>query len=156
MVRGGYSVERTFVMVKPDGVQRNLVGTIISRFEKKGFKLVALKLMQLDESIAREHYAEHVEKPFFPGLVEYITSGPVVAMVWEGKGIVEEVRKMMGKTNPKDAAPGTIRGDFGIEIGRNVIHGADSVESAQREMKIYFKEEEILAYDKTVDSWLYE
>ena len=149
-------MERTFVMVKPDGVQRNLVGTIISRFEKKGFKLVALKLMQLDESIAREHYAEHVEKPFFPGLVEYITSGPVVAMVWEGKGIVEEVRKMMGKTNPKDAAPGTIRGDFGIEIGRNVIHGADSVESAQREMKIYFKEEEILAYDKTVDSWLYE
>ena len=149
-------MERTFVMVKPDGVQRNLVGTIISRFEKKGFKLVGLKLMQLDEGKAREHYAEHVEKPFFPGLVEYITSGPVVAMVWEGKDIVEEIRKMMGKTNPKDAAPGTIRGDFGIEIGRNVIHGADSVESAQREMKIYFKEDEILAYDKTVDSWLYE
>lgn len=149
-------MERTFVMVKPDGVQRNLVGTIIARFEKKGFKLVGLKLMQLDESKAREHYAEHVEKPFFPGLLGYITSGPVVAMVWEGKGIVEEIRKMMGKTNPSDAAPGTIRGDFGIEIGRNVIHGADSVESAQREMKIYFKEDEILAYDKTVDVWLYE
>ena len=149
-------MERTFVMVKPDGVQRNLVGPIISRFEKKGFKLVGLKLMQLDETAAKQHYAEHVEKPFFPGLLEYITSGPVVPMVWEGTGVVEEARKMMGKTNPKDAAPGTIRGDFGIEIGRNVIHGADSVESAQREMAIYFKEEEILAYKKSVDNWLYE
>lgn len=149
-------MERTFVMVKPDGVQRNLVGTIISRFESKGFKLVGLKLMQLDESMAREHYAEHVDKPFFPGLLEYITSGPVAPMVLEGKGVVEEVRKMMGKTNPKDAAPGTIRGDFGIEIGRNVIHGADSVENAKREMAIYFKEEELLSYDKSVDGWLYE
>lgn len=143
-------------MVKPDGVQRNLVGTIISRFEDKGFKLAGLKLMQLDEGIARQHYAEHVDKPFFPGLLEYITSGPVVAMVLEGKGVVEEVRKMMGKTNPKDAAPGTIRGDFGIEIGRNVIHGADSVESAKREISIYFKEEELLSYEKAADNWLYE
>ena len=149
-------MERTFVMVKPDGVQRNLLGTIISRFESKGFKLVGLKLMQLDESMAREHYAEHVDKPFFPGLLEYITSGQVAPMVLEGKGVVEEVRKMMGKTNPKDAAPGTIRGDFGIEIGRNVIHGADSVENAKREMAIYFKEEELLSYDKSVDGWLYE
>lgn len=152
----GERVERTFVMVKPDGVQRNLVGTIISRFENKGFKIAGLKLMQLDEATARKHYAEHVDKPFFPGLLEYITSGPVVAMVIEGKGVVEEVRKMMGKTNPKDAAPGTIRGDFGIEIGRNVIHGADSVESAVREIGIYFKEEELLSYEKIADKWLYE
>ena len=149
-------MERTFVMVKPDGVQRNLVGTIISRFESKGFKLVGLKLMRLDESMAKEHYAEHVDKPFFPGLLKYITSGPVAPMVLEGKGVVEEVRKMMGKTNPKDAAPGTIRGDFGIEIGRNVIHGADSIENAKREMAIYFKEEELLSYDNSVDGWLYE
>lgn len=149
-------MERTFVMVKPDGVQRNLVGTIISRFENKGFKLAGLKLMQLDEATARKHYAEHVDKPFFPGLLEYITSGPVAAMVLEGKGVVEEVRKMMGKTNPKDAAPGTIRGDFGIEIGRNVIHGADSAESAVREIGIYFKEEELLSYEKIADKWLYE
>lgn len=149
-------MERTFVMVKPDGVQRNLVGEIISRFEKKGFKLVAMKLMQLDEAKAREHYAEHVEKPFFPGLLEYITSGPVVAMVWEGRGVVEEARKMMGKTKPSEAAPGTIRGDYGIEVGRNVIHGADAVASAQREIKIYFQEDEILSYTKTADTWLYE
>lgn len=149
-------MERTFVMVKPDGVQRNLVGTIISRFEKKGFKLVGLKLMQLNENTARQHYAEHVEKPFFPGLLEYITSGPVAAMVLEGKGVVDEVRKMMGKTNPKDASPGTIRGDFGIEIGRNVVHGADSVGSAQREIKIYFKDEELLEYGTIEDQWLYE
>lgn len=149
-------MERTFVMVKPDGVQRNLVGEIISRFEKKGFKLVAMKLMQLDEAKAREHYAEHVEKPFFPGLLEYITSGPVVAMVWEGRGVVEEARKMMGKTKPAEAAPGTIRGDYGIEVERNVIHGADAVASAQREMKIYFQEDEILSYTKTADTWLYE
>lgn len=149
-------MERTFVMVKPDGVQRSLVGAIISRFEKKGFKLVGLKLMQLDEKTAREHYAEHVDKPFFPGLLSYITSGPVVAMVWEGKGVVGEIRKMMGKTNPMDAAPGTIRGDFGIEIGRNVIHGADSPESARKEMKIYFKDEEILTYTKGSEDWLYE
>lgn len=156
MFKEGKRVERTFVMVKPDGVQRNLVGTIINRFENKGFKLAGMKLMQLDEEKAREHYAEHVDKPFFPGLLEYITSGPVVAMVWEGRGVVEEVRKMMGKTNPKEADPGTIRGDFGIEIGRNVIHGADSLESAQREIKIYFKEEELLAYIKSAEEWLYE
>lgn len=149
-------MERTYVMVKPDAVQRNLIGEIISRFEKKGFKLVAMKLMQLDEAKARAHYAEHVEKPFFPGLMEYITSGPVVAMVWEGKDVVLEARKMMGKTKPVEAAPGTIRGDYGIEVGRNVIHGADSVENAQREMKIYFNEDEILSYNKTIDTWLYE
>jgi nucleoside-diphosphate kinase len=149
-------MDRTFVMIKPDGVQRNLVGKILSRFEEKGFKIAALKLIQLDEQLARRHYEEHVNKPFFPGLLKYITSGPVVAMVLEGKGVVEEVRKLMGKTNPLEAQPGTIRGDFGLEIGCNVIHGADSPESAAREIGIYFKEEEIKSYDKEVDHWLYE
>ena len=149
-------MEKTFVMIKPDGVQRNLIGKIISRFEEKGLKIAALKLMRLDEKTAREHYKEHVNKPFFPGLLEYITSGPVVAMVLEGKNAVDEVRKMMGKTNPQEALPGTIRGDFGLEIGRNVIHGADSKESAQREISLYFSSDEILSYDKNVDVWLYE
>jgi len=143
-------------MIKPDGVQRNLIGKIISRFEEKGLKIAALKLMKLDENTAREHYKEHVNKPFFPGLLEYITSGPVVAMVLEGKNAVDEVRKMMGKTNPQEALPGTIRGDFGLEIGRNVIHGADSKESAEREISLYFTSDEILSYDKDVDVWLYE
>lgn len=149
-------MERTFVMIKPDGVQRNLVGEIISRLEKKGYKLVAMKLMQLTEEQARLHYREHVEKPFFRGLVEYITSGPVVAMVWEGKNAVKGIRQLMGATNPQEAQPGTIRGDYGLDIGRNVIHGADSVESAQREMQIYFSPEEILTYDKEIEKWQYE
>ncbi|HHY59526.1 MAG TPA: nucleoside-diphosphate kinase [Clostridia bacterium] len=149
-------MERTFVMIKPDGVQRNLVGEIISRLEKKGYKLVAMKLMQLTEDHARIHYQEHVGKPFFPGLVEYITSGPVVAMVWEGKNAVKGIRQLMGATNPQEALPGTIRGDYGLDIGRNVIHGADSVESAQREMQIYFSPEEILTYDKEIEKWQYE
>lgn len=149
-------MERTFVMIKPDGVQRNLVGEIIARIEQKGYKLVAMKLMQLTEEHAKVHYQEHVEKPFFPGLVEYITSGPVVAMVWEGKNAVKGMRQLMGATNPQEAPPGTIRGDYGLDIGRNVIHGADAPESAQREMAIYFKPEEILSYEKTVEKWQYE
>lgn len=149
-------MERTFVMIKPDGVQRNLVGEIIARLEKKGYKLVAMKLMQLTEEHARTHYQEHVGKPFFPGLVEYITSGPVVAMVWEGKNAVKGIRQLMGATNPQEALPGTIRGDYGLDIGRNVIHGADSVENAQREMNIYFTSEEILTYDKLIEQWQYE
>lgn len=149
-------MERTFVMIKPDGVQRNLVGEIISRLEKKGYKLVAMKLMQLTEEHARVHYQEHMEKPFFPGLVEYITSGPVVAMVWEGKNAVKGIRQLMGATNPQEALPGTIRGDYGLDIGRNVIHGADSVASAQREMQIYFTPQEILTYDKEMEKWQYE
>lgn len=149
-------MEQTYVMIKPDGVQRNLVGEIINRFEKKGYKLAAMKLIRLTEALAKEHYREHVDKPFFPGLLQYITSGPVVAMVWEGKDVVAAARQMMGKTNPMDAAPGTIRGDYGLDIGRNVIHGADSVESANREINIYFKDEEVVSYNKTTESWLYE
>ncbi|GAV25555.1 nucleoside-diphosphate kinase [Carboxydothermus islandicus] len=149
-------MERTFIMVKPDGVQRGLVGEIISRFEKRGFKLVGLKLMQISRELAETHYGEHKGKPFFEGLVNFITSGPVVAMVWEGKEVIATAREMMGATNPLKAQPGTIRGTYGIDVGRNVIHGSDSPESAQREIALFFKEEELLSYDKTLDTWIYE
>lgn len=149
-------MERTYVMVKPDGVQRNLVGEIITRFEKKGFKIAALKMLQLDRAMAEKHYAEHIGKPFFEALASYITSGPVVAMVLEGKDVVATARTMNGATNPANAGPGTIRGDFAIEVGRNIIHGSDSVESASREIAIYFSEKELCEYKKVVDSWIYE
>nr|3VVU_A Chain A, Nucleoside diphosphate kinase [synthetic construct]3VVU_B Chain B, Nucleoside diphosphate kinase [synthetic construct] len=139
-------MERTFVMIKPDGVQRGLIGEIISRFERKGFKIVAMKLMRISQELAEKHYAEHREKPFFSGLVDFITSGPVVAMVLEGKNVVEVVRKMIGATNPKEAAPGTIRGDFGMSVGKNVIHGSDSLESAEREISLFFKDEELVEW----------
>jgi len=149
-------MEQTFVMIKPDGVQRNLVGMVISRLEARGYRLAGLKLMQIDQELAGRHYAEHAGKPFFDGLVSYITSGPVVAMVWEGKNAVSGIRKMIGATNPQEADPGTIRGDFGLDIGRNVIHGSDSQESAQREIALYFEPAELLDYDKILDQWLYE
>jgi len=131
-------VEQTFVMIKPDGVQRNLVGEIIARFEKKGLKLSALKMLSVTEEMAHEHYREHVGKPFFDGLVSFIMSGPVVAMVWEGNDAVHAARSIIGATNPKNADPGSIRGMYATDISQNIIHGADSIESAQREMKIYF------------------
>jgi len=149
-------MEQTFVMIKPDGVQRNLVGMVISRLEARGYRLAGLKLMQIDQELAGRHYAEHAGKPFFDGLVSYITSGPVVAMVWEGKNAVSGIRKMIGATNPQEADPGTIRGDFGLDIGRNVIHGSDSQENAQREIALYFEPAELLDYDKILDQWLYE
>lgn len=149
-------MERTYVMVKPDGVQRNLAGEVISRYEKKGYKVVAMKLLRLSREMAEKHYAEHVGKSFFEGLVQYITSGPVVAMVLEGKDVVAGVRAMNGATNPANAAPGTIRGDMGIEVGRNVVHASDSVESAQREIPIYFKSGELWDYEKAEEAWLYE
>ena len=149
-------MEKTFVMIKPDGVQRNLTGKIISRLEEKGYKLVALKMLQLTEEQAKTHYIEHIERPFFPSVLAYITSGPVVAMVWEGENVVKGVRKLVGATDPKDAEPGTIRGDFGINIGKNVIHGADAPESALREMGIYFEPAEILAYQKSLENWIYD
>jgi len=149
-------LERTFIAIKPDGVQRALVGQIISRFEAKGFTLVGLKLMQVSKELAEEHYGEHKEKPFFPGLVEFITSGPLVAMVWEGNGVVAAARKMIGATKPLDSNPGTIRGDFGVDMGRNIIHGSDAVETAQREIKLWFKEEELVGWTPTVTPWLYE
>ncbi len=148
-------MERTFVMVKPDGVQRGLVGEIISRLERKGFKIVAMKMLKISKELAQEHYAEHRAKPFFPSLVAYITSAPVVAMVVEGKNAVKVVRKLVGATNPSEAEPGTIRGDFGLDLGRNVVHASDSPASAEREIKLFFREEEILDYGRESDVWVY-
>lgn len=149
-------MERTYVMIKPDGVQRNLVGEIIGRFEKKGFKIVGLKMLQMERATAEKHYAEHIGKPFFEALASYITSGPVVAIALEGKDVVATVRAMNGATNPANAGSGTVRGDYAIEVGRNVIHGSDSVESAQREIAIYFTEKDICEYKKVLDQWIYE
>lgn len=148
------ALERTFVMVKPDGVQRNLIGEIVTRFEKKGFKLVSAKLMSVGQALAEEHYGEHKERPFFGELVGFITSSPVFAMVWEGDNVIATARNMMGKTNPSDAAPGTIRGDYGVSVGMNIIHGSDSAESAQREIGLWFKEEELASYEKTLNKWI--
>ncbi|MBE6525321.1 MAG: nucleoside-diphosphate kinase [Candidatus Methanomethylophilaceae archaeon] len=149
-------MERTYLMAKPDAVQRGLCGEIISRFEKKGLKLVAMKLMVIPKEVAENHYGEHKGKKFFDSLISYITSGPVLAMVWEGEEAVSVCRNMMGKTNPKESAPGTIRGDFGMQTGMNIIHGSDSVESAEREISIFFKPEELISYDRSADKWIYE
>lgn len=149
-------MEKTFAMIKPDAVQRGLVGEIIRRYEQKGLRIAGMKVMMVTEELAMKHYAEHVNKPFFPGLKDYITSGPVVALVLEGKNAVAEVRKINGSTNPLDAACGTIRGDFAQEVGRNVVHGSDSVESAANEISIYFAPEEVLDFDFLPNKWLYE
>lgn len=149
-------MERTFVMVKPDGVQRQLIGEIIRTFERRGLKIVALKMIRISRELASRHYAEHREKPFFQGLVDYITSGPVVAMVLEGRNCISLVREMMGSTDPAKAAPGTIRGMFGIDIGRNVIHGSDSPESAAREISLFFDESEIMDYSLSLEKWICE
>ncbi|WP_058307581.1 nucleoside-diphosphate kinase [Gracilibacillus massiliensis] len=147
-------MEKTYVMIKPDAVQRNLIGKIIAKFEQKGYKLVAAKLMTISESLAKKHYAEHDGKPFFKDLVSFITSGPVFAMVWEGENVIEVSRKMMGKTNPQKAEVGTIRGDYGIVTHRNIIHGSDSVESAEREINLFFTQDELQSYSKNIDNWL--
>jgi nucleoside-diphosphate kinase len=149
-------LERTFLMIKPDGVQRNLVGEIIRRFEAKGFTLVGLKLMNVSQELAQQHYGVHKERPFFPGLVKFITSGPVVAMVWEGEGVIASARKIIGATNPLNAEPGTIRGDYGVTVGRNLIHGSDALETAQHEISLWFKEEELASWQPSLTSWLYE
>ncbi|UOR12462.1 nucleoside-diphosphate kinase [Halobacillus amylolyticus] len=148
-------MEKTFLMVKPDGVQRNLIGDITSRFEKKGYKLAGAKLMTIKEALAEEHYGEHSDKPFFGELVGFITSGPVFAMVWEGENVIATARQMMGATNPKDAAAGTIRGDYGVTVGKNVIHGSDSSESADREIKLFFDKAELITYEKDNLAWVY-
>ncbi len=149
-------MERTFVMIKPDGVQRCLVGQIIQRFEQKGFKLIGLKLMTISPELAAEHYGEHVGKPFYDKLMTYITSGPVAAMVVEGKEAVSAVRTMVGKTNPLEAAPGTIRGDLGLETGRNLIHASDSLPSAEREISLFFNPGELQDYQRIDNVWIYE
>ena len=143
-------------MIKPDGVQRGLIGEVIKRIEKVGFKIVAMKMIQVTKKQAEEHYAIHEGKPFYEGLVEYITSGPVVAMIIEGKEAVKVTRKVVGVTNPTEAEPGSIRGDYALEIGRNIIHAADSPENAIIEYKIYFTEEEILNFERIDEKWLYE
>lgn len=147
--------ERTFIMVKPDAVQRGLVGNIISRFEQKGFKLVALKMMQADEALLKEHYKDLVKKPFFPSLLSYMTSGPVVPMVWEGDGVVAAGRVILGATKPSESAPGTVRGDYAIDVGRNVCHGSDAVDTAKTEIGLWFKDG-ITEWDSHSESWVYE
>ncbi len=149
-------MQRTFLAIKPDGVQRGLVGTIVSRLEGKGFKLVGLKFMKVSNELAEKHYGEHKSKPFFKGLVDFITSGPIVAMVWEGKESISAIRKLMGKTNPLDADLGTVRGDFAIDIGRNVVHGSDGIESAEREINLFFKKEELIEWNPDIQKWIYE
>ncbi|CAD2075659.1 MULTISPECIES: nucleoside-diphosphate kinase [Bacteria] len=148
-------MERTFLMIKPDGVQRNLIGPIVARLENKGFKIVGAKLMQVSEDLAKTHYGEHADKPFFGELVDFITSGPVFAMVLEGDNIIKTARLVVGATNPQEAAPGTIRGDFGLTVGKNIIHGSDSLESADREINLFFEESELVDYSLINKDWIY-
>jgi nucleoside-diphosphate kinase len=148
-------MEKTYLMIKPDGVQRNLIGEIVARFEKKGFQLVGAKLMTIPREIAEKHYGEHKERPFFGELVDFITSGPVFAMVWQGENVIATARQMMGSTNPKDALPGTIRGDYGVIVGKNIIHGSDSLTSAEREIGLFFKQDELVEYPKLINQWTY-
>uniref|UniRef100_A0A336MYW5 Nucleoside diphosphate kinase n=1 Tax=Culicoides sonorensis TaxID=179676 RepID=A0A336MYW5_CULSO len=148
--------ERTFIMIKPDGVHRGLIGKIIKRFEAKGFKLVAMKFMWAEKSLLKKHYAELRERPFFPGLIKYMSSGPVVPMVWEGLNVVKSGRVMLGATNPADSAPGSIRGDFAIQAGRNICHGSDSVESAEREINLWFADDTLNTWQQCTEPWIYE
>ncbi len=147
-------MEKTFIMVKPDGVQRGLIGDVVSRFERKGYQLISAKLMTVSRELAEHHYAEHKEKPFFGELVDFITSGPVFAMVWQGDNIITTARQMMGKTNPSDAFPGTIRGDYGVNVSMNIVHGSDSPESAEREIALWFEKAELNNYEKTINRWI--
>ncbi|MFC3418193.1 nucleoside-diphosphate kinase [Salinicoccus hispanicus] len=148
-------MEKTFLMIKPDGVQRNLIGAIVGRLENKGFRIAGAKLMQVSEDLAKTHYQEHEEKPFFGELVDFITSGPVFAMVLEGDNVIDTARLAVGSTNPQQAAPGTIRGDYGLTVGKNIIHGSDSKESAEREISLFFDENEILDYKLSNSAWIY-
>lgn len=149
-------MERTLVIIKPDAVQRGLIGQIIQRFEQRGLRIVAMKLMQIDTDLARRHYAVHEGKSFYDGLIRYITSAPVVVMVLEGRDAIEIVRRTMGSTNPAQAAPGTIRADFGLEVGRNLVHGSDGPETAAFEIGLFFAADEILSYERAVDPWIFE
>lgn len=145
--------ERTLILVKPDGVQRRLIGTIVSRIENKGLNIIAMKMMQVTSDMSKQHYAEHVEKPFYPDLEGFITSAPVVALIVEGPEAVSTMRTVIGATNGREATPGTIRGDFGCSRQMNMIHGSDSVESANREIGIYFTDAEICSYDVSLGGW---
>ena len=148
--------ERTFIMVKPDGVQRSLVGNVINRLESKGLQLVAMKMMQISPEMAARHYGEHQGKPFYHGLIDFITSAPVVAMIWEGDDSVEIARTLIGATDPRQASPGTIRGDLAIFTGKNIVHGSDSLDSAEREIDLFFIEDELCSYQLASEHCLYE
>tara|TARA_Y100001970_G_scaffold293830_1_gene443624 strand:+ start:9002 stop:9457 length:456 start_codon:yes stop_codon:yes gene_type:complete len=150
------TLERTFIAIKPDGVQRGLISEIIGRFERKGFKLVALKQLIPSEELAKKHYSVHSERPFFRTLVEFISSGPVIAMVWEGEGVILSSRKMIGATQPLEAEPGTIRGDFAVNLGRNVIHGSDAQETANFEINLWFQPNELHSWEPSDKSWRVE
>jgi nucleoside-diphosphate kinase len=149
-------MERTFLMIKPDGVQRKLVGEVIQRLEAKGFTLVGLKMLKVSRELAEKHYAVHKERPFFGSLVDFITSSPVVAMVWEGDGVIASARKLIGATNPLNAEPGTIRGDLGISVGRNLIHGSDAPETALEEVNLWFGDAGLVSWEPTIQSWVVE
>jgi nucleoside-diphosphate kinase len=149
-------MERTLVLIKPDAMQRGLAGEIIARLERRGMRIVAMRMLHMDEALARRHYAEHEGKPFLEGLIRYITSCPIIAAVFEGTKAVAMVRQSMGATDPAQAAPGTIRGDLGLAIGRNLIHGSDSLESAEREIRLFFEEGQLFSYQRSIDPWVFE
>jgi nucleoside-diphosphate kinase len=149
-------MEKTFVLVKPDGVQRGLIGEITSRLENRGLKLVAAKFMNVSQELAEKHYQIHKGKPFYDGLITYITSSPVMAMVWEGPNAVAAVRQTMGSTKPTEAAPGTVRHDFGLQVGRNLTHASDSPENGELETALWFKDDELVAWQRTLDAWILE
>ena len=149
-------MERTLVLVKPDALQRGLVGEIISRLERRGLKIVALKMIQMDAALARRHYAIHLGKPFFEKLVAYITSAPIIAVIFEGPRAVDVARRTMGETDPASAGAGTIRGDLSVEIGRNLVHGSDSPENAQEEIELFFSPQEVIPYEREIDRWIIE
>lgn len=149
-------MERTLVLIKPDAVQRGLAGAIITRLERRGLKLAAMKMMQVTPELAQKHYGAHIGKPFFDGLVKFITSSPLIAIAVEGESAVEVVRTTMGATNPVEAGPGTIRGDFALTIGANLIHGSDSAESAAAELALFFADDEVLDYARGIDDWIIE
>jgi nucleoside-diphosphate kinase len=149
-------VEKTFVLVKPDGVQRGLIGEVIKRLENRGLQLVGAKFLQVSQELAEEHYGAHKEKPFYKGLIQYITSSPVMAMVWQGNNAVAAVRQTMGATHPLESSPGSVRHDFGIDIGRNIAHASDSPESGEKETALWFKPEELVEWDRALEAWYYE
>ena len=149
-------MEQSLVLIKPDAIQRGLAGTIIDRLERRGLKLVAMKMIHMNKALAKQHYAIHTGKPFFEGLVNYITSSPIIAAVFEGKRAVEIIRQAMGATDPAKAEAGSIRGDFGLDIGRNLVHGSDSVENAGKEISLFFSPGEILSYHREIDNWITE
>jgi nucleoside-diphosphate kinase len=156
IIFGGYLMERTLVLVKPDGVQRGLIGEVISRLERRGLRLVASKFVQVSKELAETHYAIHKGKPFYEGLISYITASPVMAMVWEGPSAVLAVRQTMGATKPTEADPGSIRHDYALMVGRNLTHASDSVENGEKEITLWFKPGEVLEWKREIDEWIFE